>query len=43
VATARALAERLGQCQATYYPGDGHISVIVNHQEEIVASLISEM
>lgn len=43
VATARALAERLGQCQSIYYPGEGHISVIVNHQEEIVASLISEM
>jgi len=42
VATARALAERLGQCQATYYPGEGHISVIVNHQEEIVASLTSQ-
>jgi pimeloyl-ACP methyl ester carboxylesterase len=43
VAMARALAERLGQCKATYYPRDGHISVIVNHQEEIVASLISEI
>lgn len=43
VAMARALAERLGQCQATYYPGEGHISVIVNHQQEIVVRLISEM
>jgi len=42
VAMARALAERLGQCQAAYYPGEGHISMIVNHQEEIVVSLISE-
>jgi pimeloyl-ACP methyl ester carboxylesterase len=40
VAMARALAERLVQCKATYYPGEGHISVIVNHQEEIVTRLI---
>jgi pimeloyl-ACP methyl ester carboxylesterase len=43
VAAARALAERLSKCQATYYPDEGHISVIVNHQEEIVTSLISEI
>jgi pimeloyl-ACP methyl ester carboxylesterase len=43
VAMARALVERLGQCQATCYPREGQISVIVNRQEEIVASLISEM
>jgi fermentation-respiration switch protein FrsA (DUF1100 family) len=41
VAMARAVAERLIQCKATYYPGEGHISLIVNHQEEIVTSLIS--
>ena len=42
-AIGRAVAERLVPSQATYYPGDGHISVIVNHQEEIVTSLISQV
>jgi pimeloyl-ACP methyl ester carboxylesterase len=41
VAVGRAVAERLVQCKATFYPDEGHISVIVNHQEEIVMSLIS--
>jgi pimeloyl-ACP methyl ester carboxylesterase len=41
VAMAQAAAERLVQCKATYYPNDGHISLIVNHREEIVRTLIS--
>jgi predicted esterase len=41
LAMGRALAAQLVQCTATYYPGEGHISVIVNHREEIVRSLIS--
>jgi pimeloyl-ACP methyl ester carboxylesterase len=40
IVTVRALAERIPQCKATYYASEGHISVIVNHQEEIVTSLI---
>lgn len=39
VAMARAAAERIVQCKATYYPSDGHISLIVNHREEIVTAL----
>lgn len=42
VAMGRAVARRLAHCKATYYPGEGHISLIVNHREEIVTTLISE-
>jgi pimeloyl-ACP methyl ester carboxylesterase len=42
IAMGRAVTERLAQCKATYYPGEGHISLIVNHQEEIVTTLMSE-
>jgi pimeloyl-ACP methyl ester carboxylesterase len=41
VAMGRAVAERLAQCKATYYPHDGHISLIVHHREEIVTTLMS--
>ncbi|GHO63253.1 alpha/beta hydrolase [Ktedonobacter sp. SOSP1-52] len=38
----RAVARRLPHCQATYYPGEGHISLIVNYREEIVTTLMAE-
>ena len=41
VARGRALAERLAHCKATFYPNEGHISLIVNHCEEIVTTLMS--
>ncbi len=41
ITSAREVAGRLVQCKATYYPGEGHISLIVNHSKEIVASMIS--
>jgi pimeloyl-ACP methyl ester carboxylesterase len=41
IAMGRAVAGRLPQCQATYYPGEGHVSVIVNHRKEIVTALSS--
>lgn len=41
VAMGRAVAESLPQCNATFYPNEGHISLIVNHREEIVAALMS--
>jgi hypothetical protein len=40
VTMGRAIAERLAQCKTTYYPGEGHISLIVNHREEIVTTLL---
>jgi pimeloyl-ACP methyl ester carboxylesterase len=43
LAPARQIAERLAQCRAAYYPDEGHISVIVNHQEDIVKALLSRM
>jgi pimeloyl-ACP methyl ester carboxylesterase len=42
IAAARTLAERIPRCKPTYYPHEGHLSVIVNHGEEIVASLMSD-
>jgi pimeloyl-ACP methyl ester carboxylesterase len=42
VATARDVAGRLTQCKAAYYPGEGHISLIVNHGQEILKALLSE-
>lgn len=41
VAMGRAVAERLVQCKATYYSGEGHISLIANHREEMVTTLMS--
>ncbi len=42
VAMGRAVADRLAHCKATFYPAEGHISLIVNHREEIVTTLMSE-
>lgn len=39
VASGRALAAHLPQCQPTYYPNEGHISLIVNHAPDIVQAL----
>jgi pimeloyl-ACP methyl ester carboxylesterase len=41
VAMGRAVAQRLARCKATYYPGEGHISLIVNHRDEIMTTLMS--
>ncbi len=35
----RKLAARLAHCQATYLPGEGHISPIINHAQEILQAL----
>lgn len=40
IAIAQEVAGELTQCKATYYPGEGHISVIVNHAQEILKVLI---
>jgi pimeloyl-ACP methyl ester carboxylesterase len=40
VTVGRAVAEKLAQCKATYYPGEGHISLIVNHAQDILKALI---
>jgi hypothetical protein len=40
VTVGRDVAGRIAHCQATYYPMEGHISLIVNQQEAIVRSLM---
>ncbi len=39
VAMGRFQARHLPNCQATFYPTDGHISIIVNHAAEILMAL----
>lgn len=41
-ATARYLAERLPNGVLTLYPGEAHLSTVVNRTEEIVSALITE-
>lgn len=41
VAAGRAIARQLKQCQTTFYPHDGHFSLLVNHGDEIVTALMS--
>ena len=38
---AKESAKKLPHCLATYYPNDGHISTMVNHSHEIIASMHS--
>jgi len=42
VATARLLAQRLPRCRATFYPDDGHLSVLANHAQEVFTALASQ-
>lgn len=42
VAAARETARRLPHCRATFYGGEGHISVIATHAEEIIEALAAE-
>ncbi len=39
ISAARQTAKSLPHCNAAFYPTEGHISLIVNHAEEIVQSL----
>jgi pimeloyl-ACP methyl ester carboxylesterase len=39
VAVARTVAASIPGCQATFYPGEGHISVLANHWDEIILAL----
>ncbi|HLH11583.1 MAG TPA: alpha/beta hydrolase [Methylovirgula sp.] len=43
VTMGRALAKELCGCQAIYYPDEGHISLIVNHGDEIVETLVRRL
>jgi pimeloyl-ACP methyl ester carboxylesterase len=41
IALGRAVAEKLHRSNAISYPDEGHLSVLVNHREEIVTTLLS--
>jgi pimeloyl-ACP methyl ester carboxylesterase len=41
IAAARAGGEKLAHRNATYYPGEGHISVVVNRGREIMEALLA--
>jgi hypothetical protein len=42
VSMGRAVADQLASCNATFYPNEGHLSVLVTHREEIVTTLMAE-
>ncbi len=42
VAVARKVAVAIPGCQATFYPGEGHISTVVNHLEEVILALTAK-
>jgi len=39
VGPVRALAQRLGNCHAKFYPDEGHFSVLANRSDELLAPL----
>jgi pimeloyl-ACP methyl ester carboxylesterase len=39
VAIARALAAEIPGCSATFYPGEGHMSTLANHLDEVFSAL----
>ena len=39
VGPARLLAKRIAACQATFYPQEGHFSVLVNRAADLLAAL----
>lgn len=41
IAMARAVASKLPNCTATFYPDEGHLSVPLRHQAEIITALFS--
>ncbi len=40
VSSVRLLTERLAHCEASYYPDEGHLSLIVNHASDILETLL---
>jgi pimeloyl-ACP methyl ester carboxylesterase len=42
VAVARDVAAAIPGCQASYYPGEGHISVLANHLDEVMYTLATK-
>ena len=42
VAVARKVAAAIPGCQATFYPGEGHFSTVMNHLDEVFHALAAE-
>jgi pimeloyl-ACP methyl ester carboxylesterase len=42
VAVARETAAAIPSCQATFYPGEGHLSILANHLDEILIALAAK-
>jgi pimeloyl-ACP methyl ester carboxylesterase len=42
VAVARKVAAAIPGCMATFYPGEGHLSLLANHLDEVFLTLASE-
>jgi len=40
IGMARRVAGKLAGCKATYFPDEGHLSALFNHQPEIIAALL---
>jgi hypothetical protein len=43
VSMGRAVAERIPNCQATFYPHEAHLSLFLNHADEILMTLSKEV
>ena len=41
VAMGRYVAESIPDCRATFYPHDGHLSLLMNRYEEILATVVN--
>ena len=42
VAVARLVAAAIPGCQATFYPGEGHLSMLANHLDEVIMEMAAE-
>lgn len=42
VAVARKVAAAIPHCQATYYPGEGHLAILANHLDEVMITLATK-
>jgi pimeloyl-ACP methyl ester carboxylesterase len=40
-AMGRVMAAAIPNCKATFYPNDGHLSVLINHAQDILEALVS--
>lgn len=42
VSMGRAMARRISNARATFYPNDGHLSIALNHMDEILRTLVGD-